>query len=100
MLRLRPATFFGKGKAGYEWQQFYLTKDGKEHVTDEDSIIYDPDAVTQEDVDKMGAFIDHLWKNRLEKAECLISTYEYLDMYSGYGDIMHEKLLAEKEKME
>ena len=99
MLRLRPATFFGKGKAGYEWQQFYLTKDGKEHVTDEDSIIYDPDAVTQEDVDKMGAFIDHLWKNRLEKAECLISTYEYLDMYSGYGDIMHEKLLAEKEKM-
>ena len=33
-------------------------------------------------------------------AECLISTYEYLDMYSGYGDIMHEKLLAEKEKME
>ena len=59
-----------------------------------------PDAVTQEDVDKMGAFIDHLWKNRLEKAECLISTYEYLDMYSGYGDIMHEKLLAEKEKME
>lgn len=100
MLRLRPATFSGKGKAGYEWQQFYLTKDGKEHVTDEDSIIYDPDAVTQEDVDKMGAFIDHLWKNRLEKAECLISTYEYLDMYSGYGDIMHEKLLAEKEKME
>lgn len=100
MLRLRPATFFGKGKAGYEWQQFYLTKDGKEHVTDEDSIIYDPDAVTQEDVDKMGAFIDHLWKNRLEKAECLISTYEYLDMYSGYGDIMHEKLLTEKEKME
>lgn len=99
MLRLRPATFSGKGKAGYEWQQFYLTKDGKEHVTDEDSIIYDPDAVTQEDVDKMGAFIDHLWKNRLEKAECLISTYEYLDMYSGYGDIMHEKLLAEKEKM-
>ena len=99
MLRLRPATFFRKGKAGYEWQQFYLTKDGKEHVTDEDSIIYDPDAVTQEDVDKMGAFIDHLWKNRLEKAECLISTYEYLDMYSGYGDIMHEKLLAEKEKM-
>ena len=99
MLRLHPATFFGKGKAGYEWQQFYLTKDGKEHVTDEDSIIYDPDAVTQEDVDKMGAFIDHLWKNRLEKAECLISTYEYLDMYSGYGDIMHEKLLAEKEKM-
>ena len=99
MLRLRPATFFGKGKAGYEWQQFYLTKDGKEHVTDEDSIIYDPDAVTQEDVDNMGAFIDHLWKNRLEKAECLISTYEYLDMYSGYGDIMHEKLLAEKEKM-
>ena len=99
MLRLRPATFFGKGKAGYEWQQFYLTKDGKEHVTDEDSIIYEPDAVTQEDVDKMGAFIDHLWKNRLEKAECLISTYEYLDMYSGYGDIMHEKLLAEKEKM-
>ena len=79
MLRLRPATFSGKGKAGYEWQQFYLTKDGKEHVTDEDSIIYDPDAVTQEDVDKMGAFIDHLWKNRLEKAECLISTYEYLD---------------------
>lgn len=100
MLRLRPATFSGKGKAGYEWQQFYLTKDGKEHVTDEDSIIYDPDVVTQEDVDKMGAFIDHLWKNRLEKAECLISTYEYLDMYSGYGDIMHEKLLAEKEKME
>lgn len=100
MLRLRPATFSGKGKAGYEWQQFYLTKDGKEHMTDEDSIIYDPDAVTQEDVDKMGAFIDHLWKNRLEKAECLISTYEYLDMYSGYGDIMHEKLLAEKEKME
>lgn len=100
MLRLRPATFSGKGKAGYEWQQFYLTKDGKEHVTDEDSIIYDPDAVTQEDVDNMGAFIDHLWKNRLEKAECLISTYEYLDMYSGYGDIMHEKLLAEKEKME
>ena len=100
MLRLRPATFSGKGKAGYEWQQFYLTKDGKEHVTDEDSMIYDPDAVTQEDVDKMGAFIDHLWKNRLEKAECLISTYEYLDMYSGYGDIMHEKLLAEKEKME
>lgn len=100
MLRLRPATFSGKGKAGYEWQQFYLTKDGKEHVTDEDSIIYDPDAVTQEDVDKMGAFIDHLWKNRLEKAECLISTYEYLDTYSGYGDIMHEKLLAEKEKME
>ena len=100
MLRLRPATFSGKGKAGYEWQQFYLTKDGKEHVTDEDSIIYDPDAVTQEGVDKMGAFIDHLWKNRLEKAECLISTYEYLDMYSGYGDIMHEKLLAEKEKME
>ena len=99
MLRLRPATFSGKGKAGYEWQQFYLTKDGKEHVTDEDSIIYDPDAVTQEDVDNMGAFIDHLWKNRLEKAECLISTYEYLDMYSGYGDIMHEKLLAEKEKM-
>ena len=99
MLRLRPATFSGKGKAGYEWQQFYLTKDGKEHVTDEGSIIYDPDAVTQEDVDKMGAFIDHLWKNRLEKAECLISTYEYLDMYSGYGDIMHEKLLAEKEKM-
>ena len=99
MLRLRPVTFSGKGKAGYEWQQFYLTKDGKEHVTDEDSIIYDPDAVTQEDVDKMGAFIDHLWKNRLEKAECLISTYEYLDMYSGYGDIMHEKLLAEKEKM-
>lgn len=99
MLRLRPAAFSGKGKAGYEWQQFYLTKDGKEHVTDEDSIIYDPDAVTQEDVDKMGAFIDHLWKNRLEKAECLISTYEYLDMYSGYGDIMHEKLLAEKEKM-
>ena len=98
MLRLRPATFSGKGKAGYEWQQFYLTKDGKEHVTDEDSIIYDPDAVTQEDVDNMGAFIDHLWKNRLEKAECLISTYEYLDMYSGYGDIMHEKLLAEKEK--
>ena len=97
MLRLRPATFSGKGKAGYEWQQFYLTKDGKEHVTDEDSIIYDPDAVTPEDVDKMGAFIDHLWKNRLEKAECLISTYEYLDMYSGYGDIMHEKLLAEKE---
>ena len=100
MLRLRPATFSGKGKAGYEWQQFYLTKDGKEHVTDEDSIIYDPDSVTQEDVDNMGAFIDHLWKNRLEKAECLISTYEYLDMYSGYGDIMHEKLLAEKEKME
>ena len=100
MLRLRPATFSGKGKAGYEWQQFYLTKDGKEHVTDEDSIIYDPDAVTQEDVDKMGAFIDHLWKNRLEKAECLISTYEYLDMYSDYGDIMHEKLLAEEEKME
>ena len=100
MLRLRPATFSGKGKAGYEWQQFYLTKDGKEHVTDEDSIIYDPDAVTQEDVDNMGAFIDNLWKNRLEKAECLISTYEYLDMYSGYGDIMHEKLLAEKEKME
>lgn len=99
MLRLRPATFSGKGKAGYEWQQFYLTKDGKEHVTDEDSIIYDPDSVTQEDVDNMGAFIDHLWKNRLEKAECLISTYEYLDMYSGYGDIMHEKLLAEKEKM-
>ena len=99
MLRLRPATFSGKGKAGYEWQQFYLTKDGKEHVTDEDSIIYDPDAVTQEDVDNMGAFIDHLWKNRLEKAECLISTYEYLDMYSGYGDIMHEKLLAEKKKM-
>ena len=97
ILRLRPATFSGKGKAGYEWQQFYLTKDGKEHVTDEDSIIYDPDAVTQEDVDKMGVFIDHLWKNRLEKAECLISTYEYLDMYSGYGDIMHEKLLAEKE---
>ena len=57
-------------------------------MTDEDSIIYDPDAVTQEDVDKMGAFIDHLWKNRLEKAECLISTYEYLDMYSGYGNIM------------
>lgn len=100
MLRLRPATFSGKGKAGYEWQQFYLTKDGKEHVTDEDSIIYDPDSVTQEDVDNRGAFIDHLWKNRLEKAECLISTYEYLDMYSGYGDIMHEKLLAEKEKME
>lgn len=100
MLRLRPATFSGKGKAGYEWQQFYLTKDGKEHVTDEDSIIYDPDSVTQEDVDNIGAFIDHLWKNRLEKAECLISTYEYLDMYSGYGDIMHEKLLAEKEKME
>lgn len=100
MLRLSPATFSGKGKAGYEWQQFYLTKDGKEHVTDEDSIIYDPDSVTQEDVDNMGAFIDHLWKNRLEKAECLISTYEYLDMYSGYGDIMHEKLLAEKEKME
>ena len=100
MLRLRPATFSGKGKAGYEWQQFYLTKDGKEHVTDEDSIIYDPDSVTQEDVDNMGAFIDHLWKNRLEKAECLISTYEYLDMYSCYGDIMHEKLLAEKEKME
>lgn len=100
MLRLRPATFSGKGKAGYEWQQFYLTKDGKEHVTDEDSIIYDPDSVTQEDVDNMGAFIDHLWKNRLEKAECRISTYEYLDMYSGYGDIMHEKLLAEKEKME
>ena len=100
MLRLRPATFSGKGKAGYEWQQFYLTKDGKEHVTDEDSIIYDPDSVTQEDVDNMGAFIDHLWKNRLEKAECLISTYEYLDMFSGYGDIMHEKLLAEKEKME
>ena len=100
MLRLRPATFSGKGKAGYKWQQFYLTKDGKEHVTDEDSIIYDPDSVTQEDVDNMGAFIDHLWKNRLEKAECLISTYEYLDMYSGYGDIMHEKLLAEKEKME
>lgn len=73
---------------------------GKKERIDEDSIIYDPDAVTQEDVDKMGAFIDHLWKNRLEKAECLISTYEYLDMYSGYGDIMHEKLLAEKEKME
>ena len=100
MLRLRPVTFSGKGKTGYEWQQFYLTKDGKEHVTDEDSIIYDPDAVTQEDVDKMGAFIDHLWKNRLEKAECLISTYEYLDMYSGYGDIMHEKLLAEEENLE
>ena len=100
MLRLRPATFSGKGKTGYEWQQFYLTKDGKEHITAEDSMIYDPDAVTQEDVDNMGAFIDNLWKDRLENATCLLSTYEYFSQYSDFGRIMYEKLQIEKENIQ
>ena len=99
LMRIRPATYSGKGKAGYEWQQFYLTKDGKEHITAEDSMIYDPDAVTQEDVDNMGAFIDNLWKDRLENATCLLSTYEYCSQYSDFGRIMYEKLLVEKENM-
>lgn len=104
LLRIRPATYSGRGKAGYEWQQFYLTKDGKEHITAEDSMIYDPDAVTQEDVDKMwafkmGAFIDNLWKDRLENSTCLLSTYEYCSQYQDFGKIMYEKLLAEEANM-
>lgn len=100
LLRIRPATYSDKGKAGYEWQQFYLTKDGKEHITAEDSMIYDPDAVTQEDVDNMGAFIDNLWKDRLENATCLLSTYEYFSQYSDFGRIMYEKLQIEKENIQ
>lgn len=65
-----------------------------------DSMIYDPDAVTQSDVDKMGAFIDNLWKDRLVNSTCLLSTYEYLSQYQDFGKIMHEKLLIEKENMQ
>lgn len=89
-----------KTKGSYQWQQFYLTKDGKEQITAEDSVTYDLSKPSAEASREMSSFINKLWKNRLEDATALFSTCDYLDISPVYNQVFYKELKKVQKELE
>lgn len=89
-----------KTKGSYQWQQFYLTKDGKEQITAEDSVTYDLSKPSAEASREMSSFINKLWKNRLEDAAALFSTCDYLDISPVYNQVFYKELKKVQKELE
>ena len=74
--------------------------DGKEQITEEDSVTYDLSKPSAEASREMASFINKLWKNRLEDAATLFSTCDYLDISPVYNQVFYKELKKVQKELE
>lgn len=98
LIRIVPS-YTGQKVTGYSFRQFYITSEGQEKVTAEDSVLFDTSDPKPGDEENFRKFMNQLMHGRLEEAEFLISTCEYLQMSPESKNIFLDELLSIQSKL-
>lgn len=99
LIQVSPS-YSGQKVTGYSFRQFYITPDGKEKVTAEDSVMFDTADPKAGDKQNFEKFMDNLWNGRLENAEFLMGTCEYLQTSLQGREMFHDELLNVRDKLQ